>query len=80
MWHPNFHGFIATDDGAKILLDGEGYSVPNADDSERALTITLRFTTDDARYIWLNTAIVVLDGAFAPAQGRSETKGYLLTR
>lgn len=37
----------------------------------------MRFQTADARYAWLNNALVVLSGTFVPTEGTSVTRGYL---
>lgn len=76
VWHPDLHGFIRTDDGSLILVDIEGHSVPNSDDTERELRCTVRFHTDSPKFDWLNYAVAVVAGSFDPKAGASVFKVY----
>jgi hypothetical protein len=76
VWHPDIHGFIRTEDEADILVDIEGYSVPNADDTEREFRCAVRFLTDHATYEWLNYLSAVAVGSFIPQSGEARFKAF----
>ena len=58
---PDVHGVIRTDDGAFVLFTFQGRTLPTQDDKRRQL-LTVCFEAEDDRYLWLNTAICVLEG------------------
>ena len=56
MWCPDCRGFIATDDGAKILFTVQGYSLDETTSSvRRAIAAAVWFRAQDERYRWLTT-------------------------
>jgi hypothetical protein len=57
-FEPDYHGVIATDDGATILWDLNGYGWP---DAGRVLA-TIKHVTADAAYEFLNEALCVANG------------------
>ena len=65
-------GYIDTDDGARIFIEGRGFGNRGADPSRPQIwnmAMTLHFATDDGRYSWLNNAISIWDGVFDEAAG-----------
>ena len=78
-WHPDAHGVITTDDGAAILIDFEGHSVPGEGDAVRLLTCAARFQTDASTYAWLNHTVAVLLGEFTPSTGATKISVHAVT-
>lgn len=56
---------ITTDDGAEIGFEGRGFAIRSHPGNPRwRVAATLRFTTDDARYAWLDSALGLWEGEF----------------
>ncbi len=71
-------GFIETHDGARIRFDGNGYGLRSV---ERYLvSMTLAFSTEDARYVWLNRELGVMEGELEEQAGRSTWNVYVPRR
>ncbi|HKZ85216.1 MAG TPA: DUF3237 family protein [Anaerolineae bacterium] len=75
--HPG--GVIETEDGAQIWFDAKGYGLRGYDKDYPhlwRLTMALQFSTQDERYIWLNTALGVWEGQFDEQAGRARYHAY----
>ena len=71
----NPSGFIETLDGARIRFDGRGYGLR---DSEKYQTnLTLIFSTEDVRYIWLTKVIAIMEGDFDEKTGQATWNVYV---
>ena len=63
VWLPDVHGYIATEDGARILITIQGYSVlEDTPGVKRAIVAVSTFRTSNAQYRWLNFALGVVEG------------------
>jgi hypothetical protein len=63
VWCPDLHGAITTDDGARILLTLQGYSLElDTPTVRRALVVAVRFAAQHERYRWLNSTLGVAEG------------------
>ena len=62
---PDFHGVIATDDGATVLFHCGGYGRAYPQ-SARQIVCWLTHVTDDERYRWLNDVVCVGTGEVRP--------------
>lgn len=73
-------GFIETDDGALIELEGKGFGVrgfdPKAPERWR-LMMGIRFASMDARYRWLNGTLGLWEGVFDEKDGRAFYRVYV---
>jgi len=58
--HPDLHGTIATDDGARLMLRVQGRTLFGADGTGRQ-TLVVAFEAEDARYRWLNDLVCVYE-------------------
>jgi hypothetical protein len=72
---PHVHGVLRTDDGAFVLFEIRGRTLPAADGKRRQL-LTVWFEAEDARYDWLNTAVCPLEGIIEPASGTMRGRVY----
>jgi hypothetical protein len=73
-------GEIETDDGAQIWFDAKGYGLRGADPSRPhiwRLTMALQFSTNDARYTWLNSSLGIWEGEFDEKAGRASYRAYV---
>jgi hypothetical protein len=73
-------GFIETDDGALVELDGKGFGMRGFDPKEPQrwrLMMGIRFATTDTRYLWLNGTIGLWEGLFDEKDGRAFYRIYL---
>ncbi len=73
-------GVIETDDGAEIWFDANGYGLRGYDPAEPSryvLTMSLRFSTADSRYAWLNAVLGVWEGRFDERSGRASYTAYV---
>jgi hypothetical protein len=69
---------ILTDDGAQIRFDGRGYATrPSQSDPTWRVAATLRFTTDDSRYTWLDGALALWEGEFNEATHHARYTAFL---
>jgi len=57
---PDAHGVIVTDDDAMILFTLQGRAFFEHDTGQPVLATS--FEADDARYMWLNTTLCILEG------------------
>lgn len=62
-------GFIETSDGAQIRFDGRGYGLRSPE--QYRMSLTLAFSTEDARYAWLAGMLAVMEGEFDEQAGRA---------
>lgn len=63
VWCPDCHGFITTEDGAKILFSINGYSIEETTPTiRRAIVAAFWFRAQDERYAWLNYQLCVGEG------------------
>lgn len=71
---PDIQGVLTTDDGAAILISLRGRTVWNetADGPIGDQLMRLMFTTEDARYRWLNDAFCVVEGKVLPPQQKTQ--------
>ncbi len=72
-------GVIETEDGAQIWFDAKGYGLRGYDKDHPnlwRLTMALQFSTQDARYTWLNTTLGVWEGQFDEQTGRAHYRAY----
>jgi hypothetical protein len=68
-------GFIETQDGARIRFDGRGYGLRGPEIYQTNLTLV--FSTEDARYIWLTKLLGVMEGEFDEKAGRTSWNVYV---
>jgi hypothetical protein len=68
-------GFIDSADGARIRFDGKGYGLRSPE--KYRLSMTLTFTTEDARYGWLTRVLGVMEGEFDEKAGRATWRVYV---
>lgn len=71
-------GVIETHDGASIRFDGKGYGLRSA--TQYRVSITIAFSTEDARFSWLNSVLGVMVGDFDEKAGRSVWNVYVPSR
>jgi hypothetical protein len=79
----NPRGVIETDDGAKIWFDAKGFGLRGYDPVEPGryiLTLSLRFSTGDRRYTWLNSVLGLWEGRFNERTASSSYTAYLPAR
>lgn len=63
VWCPDCHGFFTTEDGTKILVTIQGYSIDEATpEVRRAIVAAIWFRAQDDRYRWLNYTMCVGEG------------------
>ena len=62
---PDFHGVIATEDGATVLFQMGGYGRAYPPDA-RQIVCWLTHLSDDPRYRWLNDVVCVGTGEVRP--------------
>ena len=72
---PDVHGIIRTDDGPYVLFTFQGRTLPVVEDKRRQL-LSVLFEAEDERYAWLNSAVCVLEGLFAPDTNLMRGKVY----
>lgn len=78
--YENPGGFIETNDGARIRFDAKGYGLRGFDSARPhlwRLTMALQFSTEDARYAWLNTRLGVWEGQFNEQTQSANYRAYL---
>jgi mercuric ion transport protein len=68
-------GFIETNGGARIRFDGRGYGLRSS--KKYRTSLTLVFSTEDARYAWLTNLLGVMEGEFDEQAGRATWNVYL---
>ena len=74
-------GFIETEDGAVIRLDGRGYGYRGFDPERpylERIVETLQLVTEDERYGWLNGAFAVWVGEFDERAARAQFQAHLV--
>ena len=69
--HPDLHGTIATDDGARLMLRVRGRTRFGADGTGRQ-TLVVAFEAEDVRYRWLNDLVCVYEGVIAMPRGSGQ--------
>jgi hypothetical protein len=63
VWGPDCHGFVTTNDGAKILFSLQGYSIDQTTPTlRRAVVAAIWFHAQDDKYRWLNYHMCVGEG------------------
>jgi hypothetical protein len=62
---PDFHGAIATEDGATVLFDCGGYGRAYPEGA-RQIVVWLTHLSEDPRYRWLNDVVCVGTGEVRP--------------
>jgi len=73
-------GFIETDDGALIEIDGKGFGMRGFDPREPQrwrLMMGIRFATTDEGYRWLNGTLGLWEGIFDEKDGRAFYRVYV---
>jgi hypothetical protein len=71
---------LETEDGATIWFDGKGFGLRrNQAEPRWALTSSLRFQTEDARYSWLNTLFGVWEGVFNEVSQQASYHAFVQT-
>ncbi len=73
-------GFIETDDGGLIEIDGKGFGMRGFDPREPQrwrLMMGIRFATRDKRYGWLNGTLGLWEGIFDEKGGRAFYRVYV---
>ena len=73
---PDVHGIIRTDDGPFVLFTFQGRTLPIVEDKRRQL-LSVLFEAEDEHYAWLNSAVCVLEGLFAPETNVMRGKIYI---
>lgn len=68
-------GFIETPDGARIRFDGRGYGLRSPESYRTSMTLV--FSTEDARYAWLTKVLGVIEGEFDEKAGRATWEVYV---
>jgi hypothetical protein len=68
-------GFIEAPDGARIRFDGKGYGLRSPEKYRTSLTLV--FSTEDARYAWLTKVLGVMEGEFDERAGRAIWNVYV---
>ena len=75
---PNITGVIETDDGATVLYETTGVSLPPSEGSTRRLiTSTVRFHAGAEAYRWLNEVVAVEEGVIDIATGALRTRMWV---
>jgi hypothetical protein len=59
---PNLTGTIHSDDGARILFQIGGFTVPDLENQRRTIVGSSQFMSDHPDYAWMNTACIVHEG------------------
>ncbi len=59
---PTLRGLLTTDDGAQAYVELDGLANLRPADQARVFATSLTFRTGDARYVWLNTFLGVVEG------------------
>jgi len=62
VWCPDAHGYVTTNDGARIFMTMRGYNLRRSDSDLGSVVATCTFGTSDERYRWLNAVIAVAEG------------------
>ena len=71
---------IETDDGASIAVEGRGYALRERPGERRwRVAATLRFSTREHRYAWLDGALGVWEGEFDADQHRARYRAFVQT-
>jgi hypothetical protein len=80
VWCPDLNGFIVTEDGAKVLVSIQGYSVlEDAPEYRRSILAALTFQAADPNYRWLNFVLGVGEGEIVEgAPGSQEADHWWL--
>jgi hypothetical protein len=73
---PDVHGIIRTDEGPYVLFTFQGRTLPVLEDKLRRQLLSVLFEAEDERYAWLNSAVCVLEGLFAPETNLMRGKIY----
>lgn len=72
---------IDTDDGASIAVEGRGYASRERPSEQRwRVAATLKFSTREQRYAWLDGALGVWEGEFDSARHRARYRAFVQTR
>jgi hypothetical protein len=71
-------GYIESDDGARIDFDGNGYGLRSPE--RYRVSMTMAFRTVDARYVWLNRVLGLMNGDFDEKTGRATWHVYVPSR
>ncbi len=73
-------GIIETGDGAQIWFDAKGFGLRAYDETQPhlwRLTMGVKFSTNDERYGWLNTALGLLVSDFDETTNKGIWRAYL---
>ena len=76
---PDAHGVIRTEDGADVLFDLRGRSVPAGEGGRLGQNLLATFEAEDAAYSWLNNALCVAEGVIDVQTLRMHIKVYSCT-
>ena len=71
---PDAHGVIVTDDHALILFTLQGRAFLEHDTGRPVLATS--FEADDARYMWLNTTLCILEGVISTERKHMRARIY----
>ena len=84
-WLPDYHGLIATDDGAEVFLRLRGLNVFEQGEREYRgeIVMSAEFAADAERYRWLNQTLGVVEALSSapidlddPTTERWQVRGY----
>ncbi|MFA5896894.1 MAG: DUF3237 family protein [Thermoplasmata archaeon] len=77
VWCPDLHGYVTTEDGAKILVTMQGYSIlEKAPGEKRAIVAACTFRTSHETYRWLNLVIAAVEGEIDEETEKVRMKAY----
>lgn len=76
-WLPDIRGYVTTDDGAGVLLEARGISVPETGPGQaRDVVCALTFRTSDARYAWLDRVSAIMEARHDPQTSRMRLRAF----
>lgn len=76
-WLPDIRGYVTTDDGAGVLLEACGISVPESGPGEtRDVVCSLVFRSSDPRYAWLNRISAIMEARHDPQTARMRLRAF----
>ena len=69
-------GVIDTDDGAHIRFESQGFALPLTLGATWAVAAAVRFTTDDQRYVWVQSMPATWQGEFDEATATARYRAF----
>ncbi len=80
VWCPDLNGYILTEDGVKVLVAVQGYSIKeDAPEYRRAIVAAVTLQSADPKYRWLNFVLAVGEGEIVEnAPGSTEADHWWL--